>query len=153
MNTCLSARDIIAICALIVSVIALFVGYINLRTSVVSMIENQLSNKAKECNKYIEEKTQAIKQETHYISAILTSIIFAATLLDLYYKSYRFILLRIGKKSCLDRFYLELHTSVIEFVKNNLPNNLDPSLINTIKRQHEKCKLILHDSIVKFNDL
>ncbi|MBB6109801.1 hypothetical protein SAMN05421821_105219 [Mucilaginibacter lappiensis] len=140
---------VISIIALLV---ALYVGYYTIRLQVISAIENKLTIKAKECNKYIIDDDQKFPLQTHYASAIISSILYATHILDLQFKTYNVFLWRSKKQGFKDIFYLELHTSISDYVHRNqlelIPD--DPTLRPIINRQLQDAHDFLEESDSKF---
>jgi len=138
--------------AVLISAVALFVGYYTLRLQVISTIEEKLTDKAKECNNHIVAVIQSFPVETHFVSAIVSSILYASHILDLQYKTYKVFLLARKQQAFKDIFYLKLHTSISEYVHRNqlklVPDNL--SLGPIIKRQLQDAHNFLEESDLKF---
>jgi len=130
--------------AVLISAVALFVGYYTLRLQVISTIEEKLTDKAKECNNHIVAVIQSFPVET--------SILYASHILDLQYKTYKVFLLARKQQAFKDIFYLKLHTSISEYVHRNqlklVPDNL--SLGPIIKRQLQDAHNFLEESDLKF---
>lgn len=132
----------------------LFISFYTLRLQVVSAIQEKLTNKAKECNKYISEGTQRFPLETANVSAIVSIIISASHILTHQFSTYKFLLICLNQQKFKDLFYLELHTSISEHVHRNqielIPD--DPTLRPIIKHQLQFCHdfLELSDSKFKF---
>lgn len=138
--------------SVIALVIALYVGYYTIRLQVISAIENKLTNKAKECNKYIISVDQRFPLETHSASAIISSILYASHILDLQFNTYNVFLWKSKQQGFKDVFYLELHTSISEYVHRNqlelVPDDL--TLRPIIKRQLQEAHDFLEKSDLKF---
>jgi len=138
--------------AIVISAIALFVGYYTIRLQVISAIEKILKDKAIECNKYIIAVNQKFPLETHFTSAIVSSILYASHLLDLQFTTYKAFLWMRKKQEFIDIFYLELHTSISEYVHRNqlelVPDDID--LRPIIKRQLQDAHNFLEKSDLKF---
>jgi len=135
-----------------ISCLALFVSYFSIRLSIALSIQNQLTSKAKECNKYIIEETQAFPTTAHEVSAIVSTIIYAKHLLDLQFKKSWLFLLGKSKQVSTHIFYFELHTSITEYVHRNVLflNPKDQTLEPTIKKQLQTCHDFLEESNQKY---
>ena len=139
-----------------ISIIALtatlFISYYTLRLQVVSAIQEKLTNKAKECNRYINESDQRFPLETQNVSAIVSLIICAGHILTHQFATYRFLLLCRKQQEFKDLFYLELHSSISEHIHRNqielIPD--DATLRPIIKNQLQACHDFLELSDVKY---
>jgi hypothetical protein len=109
-------------CDTIFSFIAVIIAFSAVVFSVagfqVQIILSQLAYKAEECNKYILSETQQIQvEDIPKLSAIVSTIITANQILNINYKIICIIFK--SKQSCIDQFYLQLHTSIRELVNSN----------------------------------
>jgi len=118
-NSSMSTTDIISLTSAIIAFVALFVGFISIRIQIVASIQNQILDKADECNKFIDPITQAAPVNTRGVSAVVSNILFTEALVNLRFRNNFFILWSIGKRACIDLFYLQLHTSIIDFIARN----------------------------------
>jgi len=138
--------------AFLALVVAVLVGYHTIQLQIVAAIQSQLTNKAKEANKYIVEKDQRFPMETHNVSAIVSSILHAGYILDLQFSTYKFFLIKRKKQQFIDLFYLELHTSVGEYIQRNQLELVlnDTTLASIIKEQLNDCHNFLKYSNLRF---
>lgn len=148
----------------LIAVLALIVAIISIRCQIISLIQIQLADKARECNKYLDSNSQ-IPKESANISGILSSAITARQLLDYQLKSKKYyILIFLNRETLIDQFYLQLHTSIREFLKkhqlqndeiktndSNDPNiqAVNSAIKDTIKSQFQSMKSFLSNSIKK----
>jgi len=154
-DSALKPGDYVSILAAIIAFIAVGIGFITLRFSIYSNIQNLLSEKAKDCNKYILiDKHNLIETEGN-ISAVVTNIVFAKELLKVNYRSYLLVLWGLGRQALKDQFYLQLHTSIIVFIKNKkLPGIVtDPSQKAKMNQQLKDSFEFLKKSCEKFEKL
>lgn len=147
-----------------VAVLALIASIISIRYQIISLIQTQLADKARECNTFLDNNNQ-ILIESSSISGILSSAITARQLLNYQLKSKRYyILLFLNKQKLVNQFYLQLHTSIRELlnkpalqdgeIKTNDSNDPNIQAVNTaiketIKSQFESLKAFLRDPIEK----
>jgi hypothetical protein len=137
--------------ALIVAFLTFLLTFFSIRMQIISLILTLLSDKARECSNYIDSKTQIVLKDTASVSAILSTIIISKQLLYRNYKSFFLFLLWIGRQSCIDQFYLQLHTSIRLFIRDRqLPEGIDPNLKSVLERQIIDSNKILTKSIKKF---
>ena len=138
------------ILALTIASLALMVAISSIRYQIISMINMQLADKAKECNNYLDTNAMPPKS-AHKVSGIVSSIITADELLDhhLKFKKYT-VLIFLNKQSLLEQFYLQLHTSIREYLKKKSLTDgeiNDLSLANQIRSQFARSKEILKNFI------
>ena len=110
--------------ALVVAVFALVATLFSIRYQIISLIQTQLADKARECNRYLDSNSQ-IPFQADRISGIVSSARTAKELLNyqLVFKRYHIIAF-LNKQSLIDQFYLQLHTSIRQWIeKDTLPAN------------------------------
>ncbi|WP_291122934.1 hypothetical protein [Flavobacterium sp. UBA6046] len=142
--------------AIVISVsavgIALYVGYYTISLQVVTAIQDKLTNKAKECNRFINPIDQRFPLQTQDVSAVVSSILYAKHILDLQFQTYKTFLRYHEKQEFIDLFYLELHTSISEYTHRNqielIPDNA--TLRPIINQQLNECHDLLEASDLKF---
>jgi hypothetical protein len=108
-----------SIIALLVAVFALIVSYVAIRYQIISLINAQLGDKAKECNGNLSPLDLSKPPRTNdKVSGLLSSIITAEELLNyqVYHKKNIF-LWRLDLQSLIDQFYLQLHTTIRVFIE------------------------------------
>jgi hypothetical protein len=103
--------------AISVSLLATFIAYLAVRYQVLSLCQSQVSEKAKECNKNINPTTQGVIETPQNISHIVSTIITTEQLINRTIGK-RFYFL-ITKASLIDQLYLQLHTSIIDYIIRN----------------------------------
>jgi hypothetical protein len=135
------------ILALIIGFLALIVAISSIRYQIITMINAQLADKAKECNSYLEANAM-VPKSAHKVSGIVSAIITAEELLDeqLNFKKYT-ILILLNKQSILKQFYLQLHTSIRVYLKKKTLSDAeinDPVLRDQIRAQFMRAKEILN---------
>jgi hypothetical protein len=109
---------------LIVAVFALVAALASIRYQIISLIQTQLADKARECNRYLDNNSQ-IPVQADKVSGIVSSARTAKELLhyQLVFKRY-YILAFLNKQGLIDQFYLQLHTSIRQWIeKDSLPAN------------------------------
>jgi hypothetical protein len=141
------------IAAFVAAFAALFVGYYTIRLQIISSIQKQLYLKAVDCNKYIVDFDQSVpKGDVAKLSAIITSILFARVLVRNQLPWFRSFFWSINRQTnFIDYFYLQLHTSIICLVKDDLGTLNDWD--NEIREQHRKAGIFLSISIAKFSNI
>jgi len=144
------SKDFIAFYAFIISCFAAYLTYLAHRSTVILNIENQLTARAVVCNQYLEEKTYIASKRNGDVSVVVTNIIYAYKLIVHFYESHGFILRNYDRARFIDFFYMQLHTSIIELIKNPL-EIIDPDGVTTpeIIKQHALCQWILKTAIDK----
>ena len=106
--------------AIFISIVAVVLTSLGVRFQILSMLKNQLANKAAECNKNINQETHAIIENTQNISHVVSLIITGELLVNRVFKSSRFFFpFGYGKQSLMDQFYFQLHTSIVEYIIKN----------------------------------
>lgn len=141
---------------LIVAVIALIGTFAGIRYQILILINTQLSNKAKECNSYLGSNyaVGAVFKPSK-ISGIVSAIITAQQLLNYHFKYKKYyILFGASKNRAKTQFYLQLHTSIREFLEREELNVAQfeggsEHGKQVICRQFLMCKEILKNSIKK----
>ena len=149
---------------ILIAVLALLVAIISIRYQIIALIQNQLADKARECNRFLDSNGQ-ISKESANLSGIISSAITARQLLEYQLKSKRYsILLFLNRKALIDQFYLQLHTSIRELLKKESLQNEeihtndseDPNIqaVNnaikiTIRSQFQSMRSFLINSINK----
>ena len=133
---CINYELVIALTAIIVSVLAI-------RYQIVTLIASQLSDKARETNSYLDQNYNIPETASGY-SSVYSSIITAKQILDLHSSKYRLLCIALSKQYLIDQYYLQLHTTVRQTVqKENSPGErFDPVL----QRQHQCCNNFLEAS-------
>lgn len=127
---CSSSIPMSTIVALVGVAISLIGLYLNLRSQTLSSLNSKLSEMAKECYRDIEldketdEKgktippTHAIIETIQNISHTVSTIIFARQYLNNRINKNIAFVLWINKRSCIDKFFIQLHSSTIDFIMN-----------------------------------
>lgn len=123
---CFIAENWTLVIPLIVGLLALIIGYVAVRLQILSHLSTQLAHKSLECNGYLDPRTiNHFPQKPSQVSGILSAIITAEELFYYRFKlQNRFFTLLIKKQPLIDKFYLQLHTTIRTQIKNsaNLPN-------------------------------
>lgn len=134
---------------IIISAIAACIALFGLRFQMFSLIKNQLAEKARECNKNIDPETQAIIGKHQNISLVVSSIITGKLLIDK-----TFFIFPYEKQSLIDQFYLQLHTSIIEYIKANTVTTAfgEGIVYYTLVAQLDYCHVMFSNSIKKFGN-
>jgi hypothetical protein len=157
---------VMSIIGLIVALLALLVAISGVRYQLITMINSQLADKAKECNGNLNSNDQP-DWHANKLSGLVSSIITTKQLLDSHFEN-KFLraLLLNDKQIFINQFYLQLHTSVIEFLKEKNFNYRsiitdESDKIDIIKAnddikikiigQRTSAKEILSVSILKYN--
>jgi hypothetical protein len=144
----------IAVLSLFVSITAVIATYITLRYQVFSMINTQFADKAREANANLNSRGE-LSADLSCISGILSAIITARQLFN-YHLNHKGknILIRVNKQAFFDQFYLQLGTSIREYLQADKfnPDNITiptPKIDNLMKDQFASCKEFLKNSIEK----
>lgn len=147
--------NIIDILALIVALIAFFVSYKATLFQKISLIDTQLSDKAKECNNNLDiSDLSAFPKKEDKVSGILSAIITGEEILALQVLPKTWIF-SINRQLRIDLLYLQLHTTIREFLKKDSLNNQDleeSRHLEVLKKQFLRCKQFLAVSIQKNED-
>ena len=130
----------LSIVSAIIAVLGFYAGFLTRKANLITYIENQLIIRAKECNQYIIQGTLQPPVKTEDVSAVLTNIIYSKRIIDLNYKHHKLLLSKYDGDEFILFFYLQVHTSIIELVKCDLPSGIDPFLIADIASQHLACQ-------------
>jgi hypothetical protein len=139
---------ILALFATVISIIALIQSFIAYKSTVILGMKKELSDKANVCNKFIIPETQGHTSINQEISVIVTQIIYAKDQLKMCYKNHGLLLISYDQKDFIRFFYLQLHTSIIELIKNDLQiSNYDSATSPEIEKQHLRCRKFLQSII------
>jgi hypothetical protein len=143
--------DYMSIMALIVAVIALIVGVYAIRYQIIALLSTQLSDKAKESNeKLMPGALRIIPPYEASVSTILSSIITAEEILNYQMYKNKYSFLSLNAQSLVDQFYLQLHTTIREFIAKDLTEVENLMFNNQIlKDQFNRAKEFLSLSIAK----
>jgi predicted ATPase with chaperone activity len=133
----------------IVAIVALLVAFIALRYQIITLILSQFTEKAKECNKYLNANLQ-LDNNIKSVSGVLSSIITAKQILDIHRKKYLIWLLLIRKQTLIDVFHLQLHTSIRSWIGEMEYSELSFSN-KIIEQQLKDSKIFLKKSIKKYD--
>ena len=142
--------------AIFISLLALFISYINVRYQKISLIQKQLANKAKDCNDNIDPITQGLIITNQNKSKVVSAIITAYSLVERQTKNWLFFPFGYGKQSLIDQFYLQLHTSIVDYIKNYSKSEnseiVDGQVEFHIGLQSEYCHKIFAKSIISYRN-
>ncbi len=146
--------------SLLIAILAVVATLLCVRYQIFTMINTQLSEKARECNQFL--TNNQLSFEARKISGIVTSIITAQRLLDHHIKFKKYhILVLINRQSFIDQFYLQLHTTIHDWIKRNefdkssiifentdsdISVKINNEIRNTIARQYNDSREFLKDS-------
>lgn len=136
------------IVALIAVIIAMFVGFITTRYQIISLLNTQLADKAKDCNSNLNHNDLSkMPKQNDKVSWIVSSIITAEEIINyqLYY-SKRFFLVGYNIQELIDEFYLQLHTTIrVFFQKERFDSSdlEDKSQFDVIEKQYTRAKEFL----------
>ncbi len=143
---------------LLVSFAAVCLAIYAARIQRISIILLQLSEKAKEANSYLDDYSR-ISLKEYTISGIVSTLITARQLLR--YNFYRiknekrngrkFILMRLNEQYFIDQFYLQLHTTIREWINKDELNSSEKASLsegnkNLILNQYRQVKDFFKDS-------
>ncbi|MGZ3756645.1 MAG: hypothetical protein ACXVAY_14500 [Mucilaginibacter sp.] len=128
---------------ILISALAFYVSYLVHKSTVITNIQNVLTEKAKECNRQIIEVSHKAPETFAAISVVLTNIIYANRLLEMFRKDHKYLLFNTSNDHFVKFFYLQLHTSNVELVKNDLQFPPDTGNLNILQAQHQECKAFL----------
>ena len=138
----------ISLIAILISIIALIQSFNSHKAAVILNIENRLAEKAIICNKFIISETQGHTAINAELSAIFTSIIYAKKVLEMFYKNHWLLLITCDQKDFVRFFYLQLHTSIVELVKNPVYiSDYDVHTSPIVEKQHLQCRKFLQSII------
>jgi len=120
---CIDLNSVLPIIAIILSliaiIIALFVGYLTTRYQIISLINSQLADKAKECNSNLDKNDlSGMPKSNDKVSWIVSSIITAEEIIN-YQVSFKRSIFLLGYdiQELIDQFYLQLHTTIRLFLQ------------------------------------
>ena len=140
----------LSLIAIFISVIALLQSFAAHESTITVEIKKELDDKAKECNKFIIPDTQGHTNINQEVSAIVTAILQAKELLKMQYKDHWLLLATYKKKRFAKYFCLQLHSSIIELIKNPLHiSNYDPATSPVVEKQHAECREFFQNIIYK----
>lgn len=114
---------LLSIIALIAALIALLLSYKAVHYQIISLLNAQLADKAKDCNSNLEPNDSSrIPKQNDKVSGIVSSIITAEELINYQVCLKKSIFSRnLDLQSLIDQFYLQLHTTIRVFLqKGNL---------------------------------
>jgi hypothetical protein len=131
------------------SCIAVYIGYAAHKATVVNDVHSFLTAKAQECNKYINPETLGPPDTFATISAVLTNIIYAKRLLKNTRNSHSFIFLLLDQHNFVRFFYMQLHSSNVELLKNPLVIPADATYRNILEAQHSESYKFLEKAILE----
>jgi hypothetical protein len=143
-----------SVLALFVALVALLVSYMAMRYQIIGLISSQMADKAKECNSNLDPKDYSnIPKNNDKFSGILSAIITCEELLnyEVYHKGSIF-LWKLNVDSLVDKFYLQLHTTVRVFVEKQNIQSRDlenDNHLETFNEQFQRTREFLKTSIVK----
>jgi hypothetical protein len=143
--------DYTSIVALVVAVIALIVGVYAIRYQIIALLSAQLADKAKESNEKLMPGGLSIMPPYEgSISTILSSIITAEEILNYQVYKNKYSFLSLNVQSLVDQFYLQLHTTIREFIAKDL-SEVENLMFNNqiLKDQFNRAKEFLSLSIAK----
>lgn len=137
---------------IIVAIMAAGIAFLSARFQAISLLQTQITEKAKECNSNIDPITHEIILYPQNISNVVSAIITTEQLIDKVIKGASFLFL--SKQSLIDQFYLQLHTSIIEYIKKN---EITPSFEDNIIKYHielqlKYCNELFNKSIEKYGN-
>ena len=140
------------ILAISISLVATLIAYFAVRYQVLALCQTQISDKAKECNKNINIETQRIIETSHNISHVVSTIITTEQLVNRIIGK-RFYLF-ITKASLIEQLYLQLHTSIIEYIiKNTITSTFEEGQVKYhLELQLDYCNRLFKKSIQKYNN-
>lgn len=130
---------------ILISTFAFYVSILVYKSTVITNIQNILTEKAKVCNEQITHESHKAPETFAAISVVLTNIIYAKRLLEMFRKDNKYILFlfNVSNEHFVKFFYLQLHTSNVELVKNDLQFPSDTGNLSKLQDQHEICKAFL----------
>jgi len=145
---------LISIIALIIAIFALFISYKAIRYQIISLLNVQLSDKAKYCNDNL-DKNNLSKMPTQIdkFSGILSAIITAEELFNYQFCYKKSIFLWFFDcQSLIDQFYLQLHTTIRVFLQKGQiqESDIDDSFyMDIFQKQYNRATEFLSISIAK----
>jgi hypothetical protein len=147
------SSKLIQLVPIFVSLIAVAIAYFAARFQGLSLIQNQIANKAKECNENIDKNTQRILNMPQNISHIVSTIINTEKLIDRIIKR-KGTFFFFKKTSLIDQLYLQLHTSIIDYISQNTitPDFEEGQVKFHIKLQLDYCHRLFSSSIKEYGN-
>ena len=125
-----------------------------IRYQIISLINAQLADKAKECNSNLDlQDLSKPPKSNDKVSGFLSAIITAEELLN--YQAHHkksLFLWKLDTIALIDQFYLQLHTTIREFMKKDTIIEADlkkNSQLDVFKKQFERSKEFLNFAIEK----
>lgn len=113
----LETNTLITLFGVFIAILAFIATILCVRYQIITLINTQLGDKARECNKNLDINSQ-VPKEADKTSGIVSAILDAERLLDYQIKCKKYhILVLINKQSLIDQFYFQLHTSIRELLK------------------------------------
>jgi hypothetical protein len=149
---CNEASNIPELLAIFISFLAIVMAYFAVRYQVLSLCQSQISDKAKDCNKNIDNATQRIIETPQNISHVVSTIITTEQLIDRIIG--KRVYLFITKASLIEQLYLQLHTSIIEYIKKNTITETfkEGQVKYHIGLQLDYCKRLFEKAIQKYGN-
>lgn len=143
-----------SIIALFVALIALCVSYMTMRYQIIGLISSQMADKAKECNSNVDPLDNSKPPRSNdKLSGLLSAIITCEELINYeIYKRGSIFLWRLNVDWLVDKFYLQLHTTVRVFVeKQNIKSSdLDnDDYLLAFNDQFQRVREFLKTAIIK----
>lgn len=147
----------ISIFAIIIAIIALIVSCGATRYQIISLLNAQLADKAKDCNSNLNhENLSKMPIENDKVSWIVSSIITAEEIVNyqVYFKKSCFMK-GYNIQSLIDQFYLQLHTTIRKFLQKGHFDSKDledNSQFDAINKQYTRSTEFLSISIINDNN-
>lgn len=143
-----------SVIALFVAVIALFLSYMAMRYQIIGLISSQIADKAKECNSNLDPLNNSeVPKSNDKFSGILSAIITCEELINYeVYKKRSIFLWKLQTDSLVDKFYLQLHTTIRFFLEKETINSYDLANVDCLtifQGQFLRAKEFLKTSIIK----
>jgi len=146
-----------SIIVLCIALITLFVSYRAIRYQIISLINVQLADKAKQCNSNLDPKDLSKPpKKNDKVSGTVSSIITAEEIINYQACLKKSIFIRgFDLQSLIDQFYLQLHTTIRVFLQkgqiyeNDIENIENKEQYDTIKNQYMRSIEFLSISIIK----
>jgi hypothetical protein len=144
----METSTLLSLTALGLSIFAIFQSFIAHKSTIISDIKKELSDKAIDCNRFIIPETQSHPNSNDKVSAIVTAIVYAKNQLKIHYKNHKLLLVTYDQKDLIRYFYFQLHSSIIELIKNPLHiSDYDPNTSPKIEAQHLESRKFLQSII------
>lgn len=147
-------EHVVSLVALLIALISLFVSYMAMRYQIIGLLTSQIADKAKECNSYLEQQNLSLTPtKIDRISGILSAIITCEELInyEVYYKGSIF-LCNLKVEYLVDKFYLQLHTTIRVFIAQNeltKAEHINKIQMETLEEQFKRAQTFMKLSIVK----